>query len=242
MSAEKLEEAEIHAYIDGELDLAGRMAVEGHLARNPALAARVMADMRTCSALRLLTGTEPKPSCRLDSTIAQLRSRSVPVWRRSAMAATALTGILALAGLQLEKISSPPAYVGVAVASHRSLMGQPANVVPAADSTHRQAILSASRIAVPRLPPNWRVTDVKLLTSKARPATLIAVRTDEGRDLSLFAIRERSSAPREPDTVRAGLESVAYWSAGDISYALTGEGDPGPLDATADALAASWRT
>jgi len=42
--------------------------------------------------------------------------------------------------------------------------------------------------------------------------------------------------------VRDGEQSVAYWRRGDLSYALTGEGEPEQIDATADALADSWRT
>jgi anti-sigma factor RsiW len=46
-------EAEIQAYVDGELDLPRRIEVEAHLEANPALAAQVMADLRLRDALRL---------------------------------------------------------------------------------------------------------------------------------------------------------------------------------------------
>lgn len=95
---------------------------------------------------------------------------------------------------------------------------------------------------MPKLPTGWHVTDVKMVNAAKGPAIMLAVKTTEGREFSIFAVRERSSAPEEPDTVREGAQSVSYWSAGEISYALTGDEDPGKLDATADALADSWQT
>jgi anti-sigma factor RsiW len=241
MPTDGIEQVEIEAYIDGELDLARRLAVEDHLARHPALAARVMADFRTRSALQLLMGADPAISRSLASAVAKVRSQGRSVWRRPVLGAAtvAVAGILAVFGLQ--GTEPPPAYVGVAVASHRSIMDRAAHMLGAPVSDHAQTLLSASRITVPTLPGDWRVTDVQLLATKKGPAMLIAVRTTEGRDLSIFAIRGRSSASRSPDAVRDGLQSVAYWRVGDISYALTGEEDPEQIDATAKALTNLWR-
>jgi anti-sigma factor RsiW len=242
---ETIEQMEIDAYIDGELDATGRLKVEDYLARHPNAAAQVMADLRARSALQLLASTEAKPSLSLASAISRLRTAADrrPIWRRRALggAVAATTGLVAFLCL-LPEASTPPAYVRLAVASHRSISDRPSNVVVPAVSNRTRILLSASRIAVPKLPTGWHVTDVQLLSAAKGPAMLLAVRTTEGRDFSIFAVRERSSAPEEPDTVREGAQSVAYWSAGDISYALTGDEDPNQLDATADALADSWQT
>jgi anti-sigma factor RsiW len=140
-------------------------------------------------------------------------------------------------------ISSPPSYIALAVTSHEFIKDRASAAAGKPLSGRVQALLLASRIAVPKLPADWRVTDVELLgEANNAPALLIAIETAQGNMLSILAIRERSSAPSEPDTVRKGGQSVAYWQEGDFSYALTGEGDPQQLDATADALADSWRT
>ena len=245
MLAETIKQMEIDAYIDGELDAADRLKVEDYLAQHPAAAAEVMADLRARSALQLLAGTESRPSRSLASAISQLRTQSGrrPIWRRRALggAVTATAGLIAVLCL-LPETSSPPAYVRLAVASHRSISDRPSSVAISPVSSRARILLSASRIAVPKLPSDWHVTDVQLLNAAKGPAMVLAVRTTEGRELSIFAVRERSSAPEEPDTVREGAQSVAYWSAGNISYALTGEEEPGKLDATADALADSWQT
>ena len=47
-------ESELAAYVDGQLDVEGRFAVEDHLRRHPDLAARVMGDLGARSALQLL--------------------------------------------------------------------------------------------------------------------------------------------------------------------------------------------
>jgi anti-sigma factor RsiW len=90
---------------------------------------------------------------------------------------------------------------------------------------------------MPQLPGDWRVTDVQLFPTDKAPALLMAVRTDEGRRMTIFAVREKSSAPERPDAVREGAQSVAYWRRGDMSYALTGDQEPGMMDETAEALA-----
>ena len=71
------------------------------------------------------------------------------------------------------------------------------------------------------------------------PALLVAVTAGDGQRMSLFALKSRSDAPRRPSAVREGLQSVAYWRRNDMSYALTGDGDPGAMDARAETLVRS---
>ncbi|MBB3926991.1 anti-sigma factor RsiW [Sphingobium jiangsuense] len=242
MTTDPIGRMEIEAYIDGELDLPQRLAVEDHLSRHPGLAAQVMADFRNRSALQLLASPDPALPRSLAATAERVRKEGRSLWRRPAagLAGVAAMALVALAALNMT--SSPPSYVDLAVASHRSIKERTGLVAYQPFSDRAQALLSASRIAIPRLPPDWRVIDVEMLRGTRVPALLIAVQTAEGRTLSILALRERSSAPRDPDTVQDGSQSVAYWRKGDFSYALTGEGNPGQIDATADALADSWRT
>ncbi len=246
MPADTIDEIEIQAYIDGELDLMQQLAVEDHLSRHPILAARVMADFRTRSALQLLSKRDRTLSPALTKTVESIQKRRRPFWRASilGLATVTCTGLLTVLMLNIgpNMAPPPPAYVSLAAASHRSIKDRSSFAVKQPVSDHTQALLQASRIAIPKLPENWHVTDVELLNATAVPAMLIAIQTTEGHDLSILALREPSTAPQEPDTVRNGSESVAYWSKGDFSYALTGEGDPKQIDATADALANSWRT
>lgn len=242
MPIDTIDAIEIEAYIDGELDLARRLAVEDHLSRHPTLAARVMADFRTRSALQLLAGADFTPSPALAGTIAKVRKGSRPFWHLPAMGVAAVIAATLLTTAFLQISASPPSYVSLAAASHRSINDRVSVALQQPISTSEQELRLVSRIAVPRLPADWRVIDIELLDTAEVPAMLIAIRTTEGHSLSILALRKHSSAPREPDAVREGSQSVAYWRRGDFSYALTGEGDPQQIDATADALADSWRT
>jgi len=241
MTTDPIGRMEIEAYIDGELDLAHRLAVEDHLSRHPQLAARVMMDFRNRSALQLLAIPAPAPRPSLAAAMDRVRKESRSFWRRHATGLVGMAAMGAIALAALNMTSSPPSYIDLAVASHRSIQERSDRVAYRPFSDRAQALLSASRIAIPRLPEDWRVIDVEMLRDAHVPALLLAVQTAEGRTLSILALRERSSAPRDPDTVQDGSQSVAYWRKGDFSYALTGEGNPGQIDATADALADSWR-
>ena len=64
--ADPIAEADLHAFIDGQLEAARRIEVEDHLARHPDVAAQVMADMRARDMLQLaFAGAPARPSLRL---------------------------------------------------------------------------------------------------------------------------------------------------------------------------------
>ncbi|MCI4591500.1 anti-sigma factor [Sphingobium sp. BYY-5] len=232
---------EIDAYVDNQLDLSRRFVVETHLSRHPDQAAQVMADLSTRSALQLIVPQPGGASDRMTETAARLRAAAPrPLWRRSLPVVGTLAAAASLA-LVFLRPSGPPDYIDYAVNSHRIAMMRAA-MVSQVETPHYNAreIASNTRIAMPHLPKDWRVTDVQLFPTERGPALVVAVRTNAGEDFSLFALRERSRAPERPDAVREGAESVAYWRRGDISYALTGSIEPQLIDATAEALTRDW--
>lgn len=233
-------ELDLHAYLDDALDAEDRFAVEAHLADNPLLAAQVMGRLSQRTALRLL-GQNPAPlPAEMLEKASRLYRRDRQLVRRCATALCAI-GVMAASCAFLFGTGGPPAYIDLAVASHRVAMlraDMPSQIgTPALDAGE---ILANTRIALPALPDDWQVTDVQIFPAGAGAALLVAVRTGTGQPLSLFALRERSNAPETPDAVREGAQSVAYWRRGDMSYALTGEADPVALDRTAEILNQSW--
>lgn len=234
-------EFDLHAYVDDQLAAGQRFALEAHLSEHPALAARVMKELSTRSALRLLAddGT-PVPQALERQAEAMRSGPPRPFWSK----AMPLGGGLALAAALSTFLlfpDRPPDYVDMAVASHRVAMmrADMASQAEARVLDHRE-ILSRARIHLPALPANWRVTDVQLFPTSSGPALLVAVTTTDERNLSLFALRQRSDAPEIPDAVREGSQSVAYWRRGDMSYALTGEDEPRMLDQVAEGLNRLW--
>lgn len=233
---------ELQAYVDDQLDPGQRFAIEMHLADHPTQAAQVMHDLGTRTGLRLLGGDDrPVPPAMAAQAAALARPQGR--WRRltigvgaiggGALAATILGGLLLF--------GRPPAYVDMAVESHRVAMMRAHMVsqieAPAFDAGEIEA---RTRIELPGLPANWHITDAQIFPTEQGPALLVAVRTGDRQSLSLFALRQKSGAPERPDAVREGAESVAYWRRGDMSYALTGEGEPKAIDEIAERLVRSW--
>lgn len=228
---------EIDAYVDGELDVERRFAVEAHLARQPVLAARVMHDLSARSALRMLSHDRRPLPAAMKALGARLAPRPKG-WRRLMTAGVGAAGLAAGIAVWLAATDRPPSYVSYAVASHRIAMlrADMHSQIEAPRFDAREIALS-TRIAMPPLPDGWHVTDVQLFPTDKAPALLMAIRTDEGRRMTIFAVHERTRAPERPDAIRDGGQSVAYWRRGDMSYALTGDQEPGKIDATAEALA-----
>lgn len=233
-------EAEIHAYIDGQLDAEGRFAVEDYLRRHPDRAAQVMGDLGRRSALQILARDRQPIPPRLAETAKALGMLRGARWRRwvplGGMAAGA-----AAAALLLAVITNPPAYVEDAVTSHRvALLRAGMDSQVEAPVFNAQEIRRATDIAVPAVPADWTVTDVQLFPTDRGPALLMAVLTKEGDRLSIFMQRRKNGAPQRPDAIREGAQSVAYWRRGDMSYALVGDSEPGEIDAKAEVLARTW--
>ena len=55
--SDPVSEADLNAYVDDQLEIVRRLAVERYLTGNPRLAARVIADLRARDALRLVLRT-----------------------------------------------------------------------------------------------------------------------------------------------------------------------------------------
>ncbi len=108
---------ELHAYVDDQLDAGRRFAVETHLSQDPALAAQVMRDLGTRTALRLLADDRTPVAPLMEQRAASLPSAPRAPWLRVASVA----GLSLAAALMSALIffGGPPSYVDLAVASHR---------------------------------------------------------------------------------------------------------------------------
>ena len=226
---------EIDAYIDGQLDTEGRFVVEDYLRLHPDMAARVMGEHGRRSALQLLARDRaPLPSRFVDDA-RYAAPVPKPGWRRwGPIAGVSAMGV---AAAFMAMMQGPPGYVDDALASHR-VAGMRAGMDSQLETPTFDAreIRLATNIAVPRVPADWKVTDVQLFPTDRGPALVMALRTKDGDHLSLFTTREGNGAPERPDSVREGAHSVAYWRRGDMSYALVGDSEPAALGASAEAL------
>jgi anti-sigma factor RsiW len=245
-----IREAELDAYVDGELDLARRLAVESLCAAHPPAAARVMDQLRAQTALRLLHAAPADDAVPLALTEAaerverRIRGRSDSIWRRPLMArAVGVAAVVAVAWTVLATgtgaLARAPDYVGDAYAAYQTALLR-AHMASQPESTVVDAreVLNATRIPVPRFPAGWRITDLQVFPSDEGPALQIMIDAPGAGPVSIFAVRARGDAPTIPQAVRHGDASVAYWRRGEIAYALTGTGAPDVVDRIAEHFAA----
>ena len=230
---------DIDAYIDGELDAARRMEVEDHLARHPAIASRVMADLSARSALRLVFNDGQDASLAIRKAALSVGQRL----RRRRWHLPAATGFAVAAGLIAVVVhpirhDAVPAYVDSAVVSHKVGLLR-AGMASQVETPHFDAreVMRRTRIRMPVLPDTWRITDVQLFPAAAGPALQFMIRTDHGAALSMFAMRTDRHETTDPVAVQRGGDAVAYWRRDGTSYALTGALQPADIDRVADDLA-----
>ena len=242
-------EADLHAYVDDQLDVARRIEVEAYLSERPDVAAKVMADLRVRDELRLaLAGLQSanrmetrEAARRLERSF--LRHRSLDVFRRAAMIAMFVgAGWMAHSAFGplgvSEVVASVPApdFVHEAVKAHQTeaLRRQMSSQIQS--PTYDPAdIRSATAIVLPELPGEWRVSDAQIFPSAFGPSVELAVEAEEGNRMSLFAVRPGTFAVQNVLMTQQGNTNAAFWQIGEVAYALIAETDD------ADALANTAR-
>lgn len=246
MRPETVTEAEIQSYLDNELDLGRRLAVERHLARDPDAAARFMADLGMRTSLRFLAShIEPPPEAMIraaDRLSVRLSARSSGLGQifggRSLRLLAAAAILAAIAIPARNVVAGPPDYVGEAVEAYRTGLLRAAMAsqieTPRFDAGEVQR---STHIRIPRLPARWVVTDAQIFPTDQGPALHLMVSTPDAETMSILAVRTPTEAPEQPMAVRHEGTSVAYWREGETSYALTGEAEPEAVDLAAEDIA-----
>ncbi|MEN2976191.1 hypothetical protein P7L78_15415 [Tistrella bauzanensis] len=249
---ERIPDFDLHAYVDGQLDIARRMDVEDYLSRHPDVAAQVMADLRTRDALRIAFAA---PAGRSTPRLVEAGRRLerglafAGVARRfqRAAAVVALLSIGWAAHGQFGGIStseaapSPPAFVDEALVAHQvALLRQSMTSAAVAAHLDAEEIRAATRIALPQLPADWQVVDVQVFPAGDGPSVELTLDDRKLGRMSLFAVRVDDFAVSWPQEVKADAATAAFWQIGDQAYVLTASAaDLRDLGAAADRLARS---
>lgn len=230
-------EADLHAYVDDQLDVGRRIEVEAYLSENPAIAAKVMADLRVRDELRLALAGMPAVVRQETRDAARVlesafnRPRTIDVMRRAA-AVVLLVGAGWIAhgwiapGSIGEVVASvpPPQFVEEAVRAHQT--AELREKMSSQSETSRfdpAEIRSATAIVLPAMPDDWTVRDAQIFPSTYGPSVELEVEPQFGERLSLFAVRPGNFAVQQVLLKQEGQTNAAYWQIGEVAYALISE-------------------
>lgn len=161
------------------------------------------------------------------------------IGRAAAIAALLATGWVARGELgEFPQSARASSFLDEAAASRRAglLRQEMASQVESA-TLNPAEIQRSTGIVLPALPVGWRVTDVQLFPTADSPAIAISLRTTRGEQLSFFADRAETPADATPVMAWHEGKAVAYWEAGTMAYALTGQADAGRVMQLADEIA-----
>lgn len=243
---EPVRKAELHAYVDGQLDPARRREVEAHLARNADAAARVAAYSRQKAALRALLdpvldealpkGLKPPGATRRNVHAA---------WAVAAAVLLALGGVL---GWQARALVADPAVSQRAVAdqaviAHAVFTPQRRHPVEVGANEEAHLVRWLSKVlGAPLRAPHlgdlgYSLVGGRLLSAPNGPAAQFMYENAEKRRLTLYVVNDPSwKGKAEFRFAEQRGISVFYWIDGSLGYALTAELPRPALLAIADAV------
>lgn len=236
---------DLAAYVDDQLDPYRRVAVEAFLARNPTLAAEVMADLHIRDELRLAL-TEPQGT---PATTEAARKLSRALFRDRLLrhatriaAAITVAGVawLSYAGLSPFSVSKgaasapPPAYVTGAVAAHEASLLRLAMISqPEVTQFDAAEIRALTGITLPTLPDDWQVQDVQLFPSPDGPAVAMVLDTPDHGAIWLFTVRPGGTLTTPPAAEQRPDMTLGWYRMGEVAHVLIAHTDADTLTHTA---------
>ncbi|MFO1074667.1 MAG: hypothetical protein U1E17_18655 [Geminicoccaceae bacterium] len=241
-------EADLLAYVDGELPLAERIAFEARLGREPELAALLLEDLRLRDELRQFlaegapAGAAAWPAPARSVALARELARRL---RRPAMAERLRRGLLAASlvalgwfahqglGPMVEQVAAahpPPAFAEAAAEAFATLRlraeaGEGA--APGAPEMPRGG--DVGPVPLPALGPELRLVGSTLVPWSGGAALVAVHRTAAGGLVTLFAAEAASFAVTAPQLVPLAGEPAVQWQDGSFVYALNGSLPAGEL-------------
>lgn len=235
-TSKQMNDGDLNAYVDGELDEDARAEMEVWLAANPGDAARVEAYRQQNRELHTLFDSvidEAVPAEMADLVRQSRRSFFAPGWR-GAVAAACVLLVGAAGGWGLRGLNNAPLIAGVpsfverAIGAHEVYVAEVLHPVEvgADQESHLVAWLS-KRLGNPLRPPKlgsagYELVGGRLLEEAGRPAAQFMYEDDGGRRLTVY-VRAYEGKDSAFKFVGEGGVSAFYWVDEPFAYALTGE-------------------
>ena len=234
--ARPVDEAELHAYVDGRLDAARRAEIAAWLEARPEQAARIADWASDGDSLRQFYNPildEPIPAGIMP---ARRLVAGRPLWPRRLAAAVLLLALGAGGGWigrgmvgQEQARDTSTALVHSATIAHRVFVVEVRHPVEvgANEQSHLNAWLGkrlGSTLAAPNLASQgFQLIGGRLVTSDAGPAALLMYQADDGKRITMYIAAAGTKG--RTDLAYAGDDGVGtlYWKDGDLAWALSGE-------------------
>jgi anti-sigma factor RsiW len=226
----QISDSDLRHYVEGTLSASRRSEIEGYLACNPDLAARVMQAMHQRERIGILQGA---------AQAGRARIRTFTLCLACAIAGWAVAQSLDEDG-PFHDLRVTPDYVEDAVMSQRvahvriGMMSQ--TETPRLDA---EEIEHATGIRMPTLDSNWQLLDTQIYPSEEGPSVSVLMRNSQGERMNLFAVGADTTANEIPVVAKEHGEYAVYWEQDGAAYVLTGEGSSAELLHHANALARS---
>lgn len=234
MNPERVTEAELHAWLDGELPESRRAEVEGYLAAHPLEAEGLAAYRRQDESLR--ARFDPV----LDEPVASAWMERAAVRPRRFLRVAAVVGWLALGGLagwhlhgmKLAEYptDAPPPWARGAALAHAVYSPEVRHPVEVAadQEAHLVAWLSkrvGASLTIPRLDAlGYGLVGGRLLPGEQGPVAQFMYQDPRGQRLTLYVRMNRD--PNRESAFRFAQDGnvrVFYWIDRELGYALSGE-------------------
>ena len=236
MPIQPISDADLQAYVDGQLDMAGRIEVERWLHAHPEAAAETMDSLRLRDEVRLFLADEgwaPAPA-----TVGHARElsrrlsgrRSGLVLRRAVAAAILVAaGWFAHAelGLFVDPVAAAHPVPAFAAAAARSLDRLPAQLATAAEPVSLphgpEAPRTGGEVPLPVLGDALRLVGSDLVAWEGGTGMVALYRTEQGQPITLFAGEADGFDVLWPRSATVQGHTTVFWQAGPYAYALSGE-------------------
>lgn len=225
-------EEELHAYVDGRLDEAGRAAVERFLERDPVRAAEVSAWQKDAQLLRTLFGGEDRlpPNAALQpSAIRAQMARHTRQWRMQAAAAVLCIGVGVVGGWQMKGAQSARLHrpMADAIAAYQvvAIEGGSNPSLLDTDNSQIQAWLDKHFQNATRLPDlsaaGFSAVGGRMFATDDGPSAMVLYRDAEGHAIS-FYVRPPAAGQRLLPTGQRTEQGLLaqYWSGQGYNYAF----------------------
>ena len=251
-----ISEDDLLAYVDDQLDVARRIEVEAYLQEHPALAARVMQDMRQRDEIRLfLEGDAVEQPSNRQPAATKVRSTSPPVRPRlrAAVAAAVFVGLgwtaHALFGTVLVDPAAAahavPVFANEAAKAHRTAMIAGPTLGSRAPEEAPQLARLASRpvgggLTVPTFPKDLLPVASRIVPWDGGAAVQVVYTTRDFERVTLFAAEDQRFAVSYPEVAKVDGLAVVHWRQGHHVYALSGTAPLADLLSFAEATQSSW--